>query len=186
MGTDRAAQRGPWKSFTLKLFWALLSGSGVRPFIYALRLGLFVLAMLPGFVPYFLFYLLSPNIKRGVAYGDRWRQTLDVYLPQKPAGAPVVVFVSGGAWIIGNKAWAFLMGQTLQRNGVVCVSVDYRNYPQAAVPQMVDDVDAASFEARDVAARAAGTGKDSQVTRSRSRTRTWARRPKLPRRPRRR
>ena len=90
--------------------------------------------MLPGFVPYFLFYLLSPNIKRGVAYGDRWRQTLDVYLPQKPAGAPVVVFVSGGAWIIGNKAWAFLMGQTLQRNGVVCVSVDYRNYPQAAVP----------------------------------------------------
>ena len=99
--------------------------------------------MLPGFVPYFLFYLLSPNIKRGVAYGDRWRQTLDVYLPQKPAGAPAVVFVSGGAWIIGNKAWAFLMGQTLQRNGVVCVSVDYRNYPQAAVPQMVDDVDAA-------------------------------------------
>ena len=136
-------QRGPWRRFTLKLFWALLSGSGLRPFIYALRLGLFVLAMLPGFVPYFLFYLLSPNIKRGVAYGDRWRQTLDVYLPQKPAGAPVVVFVSGGAWIIGNKAWAFLMGQTLQRNGVVCVSVDYRNYPQAAVPQMVDDVDAA-------------------------------------------
>ena len=30
----------------------------------------------------------------------------------------LVVFVSGGAWIIGNKAWAFLMGQTLQRNGV--------------------------------------------------------------------
>ena len=81
-------QRGPWRRFTLKLFWALLSGSGLRPFIYALRLGLFVLAMLPGFVPYFLFYLLSPNIKRGVAYGDRWRQTLDVYLPQKPAGAP--------------------------------------------------------------------------------------------------
>ena len=52
-------QRGPWRRFTLKLFWALLSGSGLRPFIYALRLGLFVLAMLPGFVPYFLFYLFS-------------------------------------------------------------------------------------------------------------------------------
>ena len=36
-------QRGPWRRFTLKLFWALLSGSGLRPFIYALRLGLFVL-----------------------------------------------------------------------------------------------------------------------------------------------
>ena len=42
---------------------------------------------------------------------------------------------------------------------------------KAPEPQ-VDDVDAASFEARDVAARAAGTGMDSQVTRSRSRTRS--------------
>ena len=59
--------------------------------------------------------------------------------------APVLVVVSGGAWIIGYRMWAFLFGFQLARRGIVCVSVDYRNFPQARIPQMVDDVEEADI-----------------------------------------
>lgn len=53
------------------------------------------------------------------------------------------MFVCGGAWIIGYRMWAFLFGWGLQRNGVLCAAIDYRNWPQATIPEMVDDVELA-------------------------------------------
>ncbi|KAI9921517.1 hypothetical protein PsorP6_000798 [Peronosclerospora sorghi] len=51
---------------------------------------------------------------------------------------PVVVFfLSGGAWIIGYKAWGALMGRVLESLGVVVVTPDYRNFPQGVVPDMM-------------------------------------------------
>jgi hypothetical protein len=76
------------------------------------------------------------TIKTNVVYGDSFRNQLDIYMPctaaatvagaaaeasaaasaaaggQKQQGSvksPVVIFVCGGAWIIGYKFWAFLM-----------------------------------------------------------------------------
>ena len=46
----------------------------------------------------------------------------------------MVVFLSGGAWLIGYKAWAYLQGKVLQNNGVMCIMPDYRNYPQVSFP----------------------------------------------------
>ena len=37
-----------------------------------------------------------------VAYGSDARQRLDVYLPERPDHAPIIVMVHGGAWVIGN------------------------------------------------------------------------------------
>ncbi|GBG60686.1 hypothetical protein CBR_g12422 [Chara braunii] len=53
---------------------------------------------------------------------------------------PVVVFVTGGAWIIGYKAWGALLGRTLSERGVVVACLDYRNFPQGRINDMVDDV----------------------------------------------
>jgi len=39
--------------------------------------------------------------------------------------------------------WAFLFGWGLQRNGVLCAAIDYRNWPQASIPEMVADVERA-------------------------------------------
>ena len=44
--------------------------------------------------------------------------------------APVIVFVSGGAWIIGYKLWSGLMARELSRAGYVVIVPDYRNFPQ--------------------------------------------------------
>ena len=112
---------------------------------FLLLLG-FVVAMLPVFVPVLVHFLRSPRILKNIPYGPSIRHQLDVYLPSEAAVArarrqcPIVVFVSGGAWVIGYKLWAFLMGCVLQERGVVFVCPDYRNFPQGQAPDMVRDV----------------------------------------------
>jgi len=56
---------------------------------------------------------------------------------------PVVVFISGGAWIIGYKAWSASMGKLLSEQNVIYVTPDYRNFPQGSMRDMLEDVDCA-------------------------------------------
>lgn len=39
--------------------------------------------------------------------------------------------VTGGAWIVGYKAWGALLAQRLSQQGVIVACIDYRNFPQA-------------------------------------------------------
>jgi acetyl esterase/lipase len=79
--------------------------------VQAVRLIAFVLLLLPGLIPAFVTYLRSESIKKNIVYGPSFRHQLDVYLPSGGAKDdaskehPVVIFVTGGAWIIGYKAW---------------------------------------------------------------------------------
>lgn len=57
--------------------------------------------------------------------------------------APVVLFFTGGAWLIGYKMWGALLARALNAAGIVVVIPDYRNYPWASVPAMVSDVEQA-------------------------------------------
>ena len=59
---------------------------------------------------------------------------------EKVVRRPVVIFVTGGMWIIGYKAWGALLAQRLARRGVVVVSLDYRNFPQGTIGDMIADV----------------------------------------------
>ena len=58
------------------------------------------------------------------------------------AKRPVIIAVTGGAWVIGHKAWLALLGERMAANGVVFISLDYRNFPQGCAPEMVEDVEA--------------------------------------------
>lgn len=106
------------------------------------RLVAFVVLMLPGLIPPFLKFLTSKRIQKNIVYGsESWRQQLDIYLPDTALEkAPVVIFISGGAWIIGYKMWGWIMGQVFQKQGVLFIAPDYRNFPEATVPTMVHDV----------------------------------------------
>lgn len=59
--------------------------------------------------------------------------------PPQPL-APVVIFITGGAWSIGYKAWGALLGLGLSAHGILVASVDYRNFPQGSVSDMSRDV----------------------------------------------
>lgn len=52
----------------------------------------------------------------------------------------MIVFVTGGMWIIGYKAWGALLALSLMKQGFIVASLDYRNFPQGTVGDMVQDV----------------------------------------------
>jgi acetyl esterase/lipase len=53
---------------------------------------------------------------------------------------PVVIFVTGGAWTIGYKAWGALLARRLCGAGVMVACLDYRNFPQGSAADMLEDV----------------------------------------------
>uniref|UniRef100_M4BTU6 BD-FAE-like domain-containing protein n=1 Tax=Hyaloperonospora arabidopsidis (strain Emoy2) TaxID=559515 RepID=M4BTU6_HYAAE len=146
----------------LQLLWALRMSK--RWILCALRLLSFVVVLLFPLVKIALYWFLNQDVHKNIIYGVNRRNLLDVYTvpraaqdeqtvkTQQPGVTsppstsftekkyPVVVFVSGGAWIIGYKAWGALMGRVLASLGVVVVMPDYRNFPQGVVPDMVEDV----------------------------------------------
>lgn len=76
------------------------------------------------------------------AEGGGRRHLLDVYRPAEPVvGAPVLLQIHGGAWIVGEKREQGrpLMYQ-LAANGWVCVAPNYRLSPGVVFPEHLVDV----------------------------------------------
>jgi acetyl esterase/lipase len=127
--------------------------------VQGIRLLLFVLCLLPGFIRFAYYYWFVAD-RVSVRYGaESARQTLDVYRCQTNPGdtspssssdlpppvrlRPVVIFCPGGAWLIGYKMWGALTARALTAAGLIVVCPDYRNYPWSTVPGMVSDVSVA-------------------------------------------
>lgn len=124
---------------TLKLLSYL--GVGYRWITRLLGLTCYAMLLLPGFLQVGYYYYFSKQVRRSVIYGDQPRNRLDLHLPTNCNGKkPTVVFVTGGAWIIGYKAWGALLGKQLAERGIIVVCLDYRNFPQGTITDMVKDV----------------------------------------------
>lgn len=116
-------------------------GVGYRWITRLLSLALYTMFLLPGFLQVGFCYFFSSQVHRSIVYGDRPRNRLDLYLPKNSDGLkPMVIFVTGGAWIIGYKAWGSLLGLQLAERDIIVASIDYRNFPQGTISDMVDDV----------------------------------------------
>ena len=139
-----------------RMMWDLLTRALPNIAFRALRLLSFVAFLFPAFAVFLWHYATCDRIvayygKRGDDEYSR-RRYLDVYGSRTPtsdaatAGGtkkkPIVVFLTGGAWIIGHRMWGALLGRALVPFGILVVVPDYRNYPATAVSGMVDDVDA--------------------------------------------
>lgn len=75
-------------------------------------------------------------------WGDRARRhRLDVVTPRSgAAGAPVMVYVHGGGWVIGDKReQGKPMMNELVARGWVCVTINYRLSPKATWPDHIVD-----------------------------------------------
>lgn len=85
-------------------------------------------------------------------FGDGIRRhRLDVVRPRRAVtGAPVMVYIHGGAWVIGDKREQGkpMMNELVQR-GWVCVSVNYRLSPRATWPDHIVDCKRAIAWVRD-------------------------------------
>ncbi|ONM53443.1 putative isoprenylcysteine alpha-carbonyl methylesterase ICMEL2 [Zea mays] len=102
---------------------------------------------MPGFIKVGYYYFFSRHVIRSVIYGEQPRNRLDLYIPKDNSkSSSVVAFVTGGAWIIGYKAWGALLGRQLAERGIIVACIDYRNFPQGTISDMVSDAsEAISF-----------------------------------------
>lgn len=125
------------------LSFKLLSylGVGYRWIMRLIALGIYAMLLMPGFLQVVFYYFFSSQVHRSVIYGDQPRNRLDLHLPlRQDCKKPVVIFVTGGAWIIGYKAWGSLLGRQFAERDIIVASLDYRNFPQGTISDMVKDV----------------------------------------------
>jgi|RhiMethySRZTD1v2_1073278.scaffolds.fasta_scaffold142923_2 acetyl esterase/lipase len=92
---------------------------------------------------------LPPGVTRlrNLRYGPAGRRNaLDIWRPvaASPTPRPALLYVHGGAWVIGDKEMQGLMTvHELAAAGWVCFSMNYRLSPRATYPDQLDDVKAA-------------------------------------------
>ena len=65
--------------------------------------------------------------------------SLDIYTPEKGKKNPVMVFIHGGAWQIGDKSYHGNKAIAFTDKGYVFVSINYRLSPDVMHPSHVED-----------------------------------------------
>jgi acetyl esterase/lipase len=65
---------------------------------------------------------------------------MDVYFPEAGGPWPVLAYVHGGAWMRGDKSEAAELARGMTAQGYLVVSINYRLYPNAKFPNMIEDV----------------------------------------------
>lgn len=75
-----------------------------------------------------------------IAYGNHERQKLDIYAPENASGLPVMLYIHGGAWKMGNKRLVDNKPQFFTSRNWIFVSANYRLLPDGKHPANVQDV----------------------------------------------
>lgn len=82
-----------------------------------------------------------------IAYGPKNRQVLDIALPaNRSSNTPVVVFIHGGAWVMGDRSVFATEIQRFADAGIACASINYRyasDITHVHHPELPGDVRAA-------------------------------------------
>lgn len=68
---------------------------------------------------------ITPLVGKGWDRGDEYLN-LNVWTPEGAAGAPVMVFIHGGAWVGGAAMAPVQDGTAFARDGVILISIGYR------------------------------------------------------------
>ena len=86
---------------------------------------------------------VRPVRHRDIAYGTHRSQRLDIYVPPGTGPFPVMVYIHGGGWQIGDKRGVQKKPAYFSGQGWVFVSINYRLLPEGRHPANVSDVAAA-------------------------------------------
>jgi acetyl esterase/lipase len=65
---------------------------------------------------------------------------MDVYFPEAGGPWPVLLYVHGGGWMHGDKSEAGMFARLMTSQDYLVVSINYRLYPPANFPAMIQDV----------------------------------------------
>ena len=81
---------------------------------------------------------------REITYGGHPKQTLDLYARPGLRSAPMLMFVHGGGWNIGDKRGVNALPGYAERHGLLFASTNYRLTPEATARECAEDVAAAA------------------------------------------
>ncbi len=82
------------------------------------------------------------DVKRDIPYAEpaNERQMLDVYAPENAKGLPVVFWIHGGGWVVGDKTSVNAKPKAFVDKGYVFVATNYRFLPKVDMETIVRDV----------------------------------------------
>ncbi|MBC7999066.1 MAG: alpha/beta hydrolase [Leptolyngbya sp.] len=86
---------------------------------------------------------LNFSVERNLTYGKETLQDLDVFFPETVTSTsrlPVLIFVHGGGWRIGDKKPHAVKGMAYAKRGIIFANINYRLVPQAMHPEQVKDI----------------------------------------------
>jgi arylformamidase len=98
----------------------------------------------------------AQEVKRTVPYGDHERHVLDVYSTSGAKDRPVVFWIHGGGWQMGDKSDVEVKPKVFVEKGFVFVAANYRLWPGVDMGTIVRDVAKALHWAHDHAAEYGG------------------------------
>ena len=84
----------------------------------------------------------AQTVRRDVPYAEPAveRQVLDIYAPADAQSLPVVFWIHGGGWQVGDKSDVNLKPQAFMERGFVFVSTNYRLLPNVDMGTLTRDV----------------------------------------------
>ena len=85
----------------------------------------------------------NKQISKTLSFGKSQKQKVDLYLQQSSTDAPLIVFVHGGAWRVGDRSHVQSKPAFFNRLGYAFASTGYRLYPEVEVEQQARDIAAA-------------------------------------------
>lgn len=82
------------------------------------------------------------KVTRNISYGPHECQKLDIYQPEQEMGQsmPILVFVHGGGFVMGNKSEYRNIGYYFARHGILTIIPSYRLAPEFMWPSGARDV----------------------------------------------
>lgn len=88
--------------------------------------------------------VVAQQLEANVPYVENGheRHVLDIYTPQKPTDKrlPVMFWIHGGGWQVGDKSDVALKPKVFTENGFVFVSTNYRLLPDVEMDVLIGDV----------------------------------------------
>jgi arylformamidase len=83
-------------------------------------------------------YAAHPNMQT-LHYGDSPTQTIDLFVPDTTAPAPLVIYIHGGYWQALSKLESTFAAQGFLDNGIAFAAVDYTLAPDASLTQIEEE-----------------------------------------------
>lgn len=82
---------------------------------------------------------------KAIAYGDKPRNTLDLYMPDGVKNPPLLIFIHGGRWFRNDRTQVSLYGrvEALLQAGIAIASLDYTYSTDEIWPAQINDVEKA-------------------------------------------